>query len=306
MKQLSTMSTPTTKSNETSFLQGVKALFKGLVLVSNILPVLAGITAALYTNQMITQHPLLTTILTLLGTTCVIAGALVFNNWYDADIDAVMKRTMHRPTVTGQFSLSSVFNIAIILSVLGFILLSFTTLLAVIFALIGWITYVFLYTMWSKRRYTWNTIIGSVSGAVTPLIGWFAITSELSLIPFAMVLILFLWQMPHTYVIAIKKYNEYKIAGVKMLPVTHGIATAKRRTTYYLASLIPSSLMFYPLSPVFTIIAVLMASIGLIIAVTSYVNQKDDWKWANRIFLFSVNYIMFLFIGIVITTFILY
>ncbi|MFB1049952.1 heme o synthase [Paraliobacillus sp. JSM ZJ581] len=298
------VSTDTIEASKTSFLQDVKALFKGLVLVSNILPVLAGITAALYVNQTAT-HSILSTILTLLGTTCVIAGALVFNNWYDVDIDAVMKRTMHRPTVTGQFALSTVFNIAMILSIIGFILLSFTTLLTVIFALIGWVTYVFLYTIWAKRRYTWNTIIGSVSGAVTPLIGWYAITSELSLIPIAMVVILFLWQMPHTYVIAIKKYNEYKVAGVKMLPVTHGIDVAKRRTTYYLASLIPSSLLFYPLGSVFMIIAVAMASAGFMIAITGYLKQKDDWNWANQIFLFSVNYIMLLFIGIVIATFVL-
>lgn len=305
MKETSMLSKNTVKTNKMSLVQDIKALFKGLVLVSNILPVLAGITAALYLGQQTVANPVLSTILTLLGTTLVIAGALAFNNWYDADIDAIMKRTMHRPTVTGQFALSTVFNIAMILSIVGFVVLSFTTLRTVVLALIGWITYVFLYTIWSKRKYTWNTIIGSVSGAVTPLIGWYAITTEFSLIPVAMVVILFIWQMPHTYVIAIKKHDEYKAADVKMLPVTHGIATAKRRTTYYLASLIPASLLFYPLGPIFTGVAVVMASIGLGIAISGYLKQKDDWNWANRIFLFSVNYIMFLFIGIVVTTFII-
>ncbi len=303
MKQTPSISIQTTSQvTVTSVLKDIKALFKGLVLISNVLPVLAGITVAFYVMEQTINNPVMITILTLIGTTLVIAGALAFNNWYEADIDAVMKRTMHRPTVTGRFALPTVLKISITLSILGFILLSFTTMLALLFAFIGWITYVFFYTVWSKRKYTWNTIIGSVSGAVTPLIGWYAITSELSLIPVAMVVILFLWQMPHTYVIAIKKMDEYKLAGVKMLPVTHGVSTAKKRTTYYLASLIPSSLLFYPLGIVFTTIAVILASVGFILAITGDNSNKDGWHWANRIFLFSVNYIMLLFIGIIITT----
>src|SRR5699024_10261535 len=161
-------------------------------------------------------------ILVVAGSTFVMAGALVLNNWYDADIDAIMKRTKKRPTVTGRFSLKAVFRFGIILSVIGFIMLLFTSLEASIYALIGWLTYVVFYTMWSKRKYTINTLIGSISGAVTPLIGWAAVDSAIHIVPLTLALILFLFQVPHTFAIAMKKYEEYQAAEVAMLPVVHG------------------------------------------------------------------------------------
>lgn len=289
-----------------TLLKDIKALFKGLVLVSNVLPVLAGLTSALYVTDKSIVDALSLVIMTLIGTTFVIAGALAINNWYDADIDAVMKRTRHRPTVTGSFSLSAVLTIGLIISVVGFVILGFTTLLTLLFAVIGWIVYVLLYTVWSKRTYTWNTIIGSISGAVTPLIGWFAVTTTFSWLLVAMVVILFLWQMPHTYAIAIKKYQDYQIAKVKMLPVTHGVYIAKKHTLYYLISLVPSSLFFYPLGIGYTIFTIILASLGCIIASLGFNKANDSWNWAHRVFLFTVNYIMVLFLSIVIITSIFY
>ncbi|MGG1677844.1 heme o synthase [Neobacillus sp. NRS-1170] len=219
----------------TSLIKDLKALFKASVLIANVLPVFSGFWLALYFTDSSLTNYWGDFLLTMIGSTLVMAGALVLNNWYDVDIDSVMDRTKHRPTVTGNISLKVVLTMGISFTILGFTLLLFTTIEAAIYAFVGWFTYVFLYTMWSKRRYTFNTIIGSVSGAVSPLIGWTAIESGFHVVPMMLFLILFIWQMPHTYAIAMRKYYEYKAAGVAMLPVVRGFAITKRQIFVYAA-----------------------------------------------------------------------
>src|SRR5699024_10230657 len=107
-----------------------------------------------------------------IGSTLLMAGALMLNNWFEVDLDQEMDRTQERPTVTGHFSLTAVFVTGIVSSMIGFMLIFFASTEAAAYGFIGWFTYVVLYTFWSKRRYTLNTVIGSVSGAVTPLMEW--------------------------------------------------------------------------------------------------------------------------------------
>ena len=287
-------------SNSTLFAD-IRALFKGPVLIANILPVFTGFWLALYfTGASINDYWDLFW-LTIIGSTLVMAGALVINNWYDVDIDTVMDRTKHRPTVTGHFSLKMVLTIGITLSILGFILLLFTTIEAAIYALVGWVTYCFLYTMWSKRRYTLNTVIGSVSGAVTPLIGWTAIESGFHIIPIILALILFIFQMPHTFAIAIKKYDEYKAARVAMLPVVYGLEMTKRQMVVYIACLLPLPFYLAPLGTTFVVLATLLNIGWLAVSIYGFFT-KNDHKWANVIFLYSVNYITILFLMMIIVT----
>ncbi|RDW20373.1 protoheme IX farnesyltransferase [Oceanobacillus arenosus] len=285
----------------TTILQDIKSLVKFIVLIANVLPVIAGFWLAIhFTNTSLTEH-WGTFLLTMGGSGLIIAGALILNNWYDVDIDKVMKRTQQRPTVTGNFSLRAVLIAGIVISLIGFILLLFTSLAAVIYGLIGWITYVFPYTMWSKRKYTWNTIIGSVSGAVTPLIGWAAIDSSFHIIPFALFLLLFIWQMPHTYSIAIKKNDEYTAAKVAMLPAVRGFKVTKIHMVIYIALLIPLPFMMSALGSVFVTIASVLNICWLILAIKGF-NAKDNYKWANWNFLYSVNYMTILFVLMIVVT----
>src|SRR5699024_491979 len=122
-------------------------------------------------------------------------------------------------------------------SVVGMVVLLFTTLEAATYGFLGWFTYVILYTFWSKRKYTLNTVIGSVSGAFTPLIGWATVTSAYHIVPIILFIILFLWQIPHTLAIAMRRYNEYKAANVPMLPVAYGFDITKRQSAVYVACL---------------------------------------------------------------------
>jgi heme o synthase len=290
-----------TKSNS-NFLSDLMSLFKAIVLIANVLPVFTGLWLAMYfTNTSITDK-LDVVIMTIIGSTLVMAGALVLNNWYDADIDAVMDRTKKRPTVTGAITLNVVLTMGIILTIIGFILLLFTTVEATIYALAGWFTYVVLYTMWSKRRYTFNTLIGSVSGAVTPLIGWAAIDSSLHIVPIVLFFILFIWQMPHTFAIAIKKCEEYRAAGVAMLPVVRGFSNTKKQIVLYIGCLLPLPFLLESLGTPFIVLATLLNIGWLGMSVSRYF-MKDQLKWAHMNFIYSVNYITILFSLMVVITF---
>lgn len=288
--------------NVSNLLTDMKSLFKGLVLISNVLPVFTGLWLALYFTGSSFSENLGVILLTLIGSTMVMGGALVLNNWYDVDIDTVMERTKKRPTVTGTIPLKVVLGLGIALSILGMVVLLFTTKEAVIYAFIGWFTYVILYTMWSKRRYAFNTIIGSISGAVTPLIGWSAIESSFHLVPFILFLILFVWQMPHTFAIAIKKFDEYKAAGVAMLPVVRGMKNTKWQNLFYVLCLLPLPFYLDSLGFVFITIATLLNVVWLAISVSGFFTKKD-FKWAQINFIYSVNYIAIMYTLMVVVTF---
>jgi len=283
---------------KTTFISDLKSLFKFTVLIANVLPVISGFWLALYfTDHAFTDYWIIF-LLTMIGSTLVMAGALVLNNWYDVDIDMIMQRTKNRPTVTGNIPMNTVLTIGIVASILGLIILLFTTLEATIYAFIGWFLYVVPYTMWTKRKYTFNTMIGSLSGAVTPLIGWAAVDSAFHIVPIVLFLILFLWQMPHTFAIAIRKYDEYKAAGVAMMPVVYGFEATKRQMLVYIACLVPLPFYLAQLGTTFIVIATLLNLGWLAIAISGFF-VKDIVKWARWNFLYSVNYLLLIFLMVI-------
>src|SRR5690625_104993 len=112
--------------------------------------------------------------------------------------------------------MSTVLMLGVLTTGIGHAILFFTSLEAFAYAFIGWFTYVVLYTFWTKRRYTLNTVVGSISGAVTPLIGWAVVAPAYHIVPIVLFIILFLWQIPHTFAIAMRRHDDYKAAGVPM------------------------------------------------------------------------------------------
>jgi protoheme IX farnesyltransferase len=292
---------PADRHTVASIFYDLNELFKGLVLMSNVLPVFAGFWLALYFTDASIVDYWGTLLITLIGSTFVMAGALVFNNWYEVDLDTAMKRTKNRPTVTGNFSLNTVLTMGISLTVLGFIVLLFTTLETTVYALIGWFTYVVLYTFWTKRKYAMNTIIGSVSGAVTPLIGWAAVDSAFHVVPIVLFLLMFIWQVPHTFSIAMKRYDEYKAAGVPMHPVVYGFASTKRQVTVYIACLLPLPFYLTAVGTPFVVLTTLMNIGWLAIAIRGFFT-KNDVKWARMIFVYSLGYLTIFFLFIIVVT----
>lgn len=278
----------------------IKLLFKGLVLVLNVMPVFVGFWLALHLTGASFIDEWVNLILVLVGSTLVIAGALALNNWYEVDLDTAMMRTQQRPTVTGRMSLKVVLTIGISLSIIGFVIMLFTTFEAALYSFIGWLAYVVLYTFWSKRRYTLNTIIGSVSGAVTPLIGWAVIASTYDIVPIVLFLILFIWQIPHTFAIAMKRSEEYRAAGVPMLPVVAGFDVAKRQIFIYIVCLFPFPFLLFELGLPFIIAATLLNIGWLVVSIKGFKTKKDDVEWAQSIFIYSLAYLTILFLLMVI------
>ncbi|MBY7142697.1 heme o synthase [Virgibacillus sp. NKC19-3] len=277
------------------------SLLKLKVLIANVFPVFTGFWLAVYFTGGSFAAQLDTFLLTVIGSTLIIAGALLFNNWYEVDLDKEMKRTQTRPTVTGNFSLQAVFKMAAASTGIGFILMLFTTLEAALYAVLGWFVYVVLYTLWSKRKYTLNTVIGSLSGAFTPLIGWAAIDSAFHIVPMVLFLVLFIWQIPHTFAIAIKRHDEYKAAGVPMLPVVHGFAFTKRQIVVYVACLLPLPLFLATFGTTFIVLATLLNAGFLYLAIRGFFT-KDNRKWAQTIFIYSLSYLFVLFLIMIIAT----
>ncbi|WP_145047533.1 MULTISPECIES: heme o synthase [Paenibacillus] len=269
------------------------------IIKSNLIAMLAGLCLALYVFDASFLANIVPIILSVIGSSLIIGAAGVFNNLYDRDIDAIMERTRTRPTVTGQVNTKSGLILGITITIIGGILLYIASPSAAVFGILGLLLYVFPYTMWTKRTTIYNTEVGSLSGAVPPLIGWAAISPELGHFEiWALVVTMLLWQMPHFYGIAIRRFDEYKAANVPMLPVVKGIRRTYIQTNVYLVLLMASSFLFWPLSPFVAIVAFLVSLAWFILSVATF-DRNEMKKWSQKMFIFSINHITIVFLVII-------
>ncbi|WP_240206050.1 heme o synthase [Vibrio sp. CyArs1] len=170
----------------------------------------------------------------LVGVGLVIASGCVVNNIFDRDIDQKMERTKHRDLVQGYVNMDVAFVYALFLLLVGTALIyQMTNPLSAVVVLIGYVFYVFFYTMWYKRHSVYGTLIGSISGAVPPLVGYLAVTNYLSVESVLLFLLFCLWQMPHSYAIAIFRMEDYRQAGIPVLPVKEGLNKANQHIRHY-------------------------------------------------------------------------
>ena len=280
----------------------IKYLLKGKVLIANVLPVFTAFWLALhFTHQSFSDH-IGTFLMTMISSTLVISGALIFNNWYEHDLDTEMQRTKNRPTVTGDFSLRNVLIAAIVTTIIGLVMIFIISIEAGIYSFLGWFFYVVLYTFWSKRRYTINTIIGSISGAFTPLIGWAVITPANHLVPIMLFYILLIWQVPHTISIAIKRLDDYTRAGVPMLPVVIGVTASIRQNLYYVLALLPVPVMLLEhLGLVFSLSSVVLTLVWIVLSVKGYTTH-DKHHWAEINLRYSLIYLILSFMLMIVLT----
>lgn len=291
----------TTSDKGITLFADLKALVKVGIINSNLITTFTGFWLALHFANASFVGNWDIFLLTMVGTAFVIAGGCILNNWYDRDIDPVMSRTKTRPTVTGTIALNHVLTLGIVTTGIGLIFLLLTTWQAAFFGFFGWFTYVVLYTMWSKRKYTLNTVIGSFSGAMPPLIGWAAIDPNFHIVAIVLFLIMFIWQTPHFLALAMKKCEEYKAAGIPMLPVVHGFEFTKRQMVVYTACLLPLPFYLAELGTTFIVIATLLNVGWLALGIRGFF-IKNDLKWANRMFIYSLNYLTILFLLMVVVT----
>ncbi|PFM61358.1 protoheme IX farnesyltransferase [Bacillus cereus] len=270
------------------------------IIKSNLIPMFAGLTLALYTYQISLFEKLPEIIFALIGSILVMGAAGAFNNLYDRDIDSIMERTKNRPTVTGEIKPKAVLWLGTLMTILGLFSLALTTLLAAFLGFLGLFFYIVPYTMWSKRRTIYNTEVGSISGAMPPLIGWAAIYPDITHPAIlGLFVITVIWQMPHFYAIAIRKHDEYKAAKVPMLPVVKGFKRTYMQTNIYLIILIAMSFLFGSLSLGLMLVALLLSILWLVLSIFGY-KKMDSKKWAKSMFVYSLLHMTILFSTVII------
>jgi protoheme IX farnesyltransferase len=234
------------------------------------------------------------------GTSLVIAAACVFNNCIDRNIDKVMGRTKKRALVTGSISLSNAIIFGVVLGLIGFTVLTwFTNSLVVIIGAIAFIDYVVLYG-WSKRRSTWGTIVGSISGAAPIVAGYVAVTNRIDIGAILLFLLLVLWQMPHFYAIALYRLDDYKAARIPVLPAVNGLQATKLQVLLYIVGFIAAAIAltgFGYAGYTFLAIMVILSSVWLWKGLRDF-HTPDSKSWGRGMFLFSLIIILALSISL--------
>jgi len=243
-------------------------------------------------------------LVTLVGGTLAAASAQVLNCIYDRDIDYDMERTRHRPIPSGKVQPLHALLFAIALASSSFSLLAvFANLLAALLAMSGIIFYMAIYTHLLKRHTTQNIVIGGAAGAIPALVGWAAVTGELSWTAWLLFAIVFLWTPPHFWALALMIREDYAKVGIPMLPVIVGEAPTTRQIWYYTLVVVPVSLLLiYPLGSsgvVYAAIALVLGSIFLQKA-WQLLQAPTDKQLARSMFKYSILYMMLLCTGMVI------
>ncbi len=233
-------------------------------------------------------------VVTVVGSSLVMGGSCALNNYLDRDLDVKMERTRNRPIPSGKISAKTALLYGMFLILAGTTLLGLgANALAALLGLIGAFVYVVVYTAWMKRTTHLNTVVGAISGAIPPMIGWAAVTGNLEKGAWVLFAFLFLWQIPHFLALAIMKADEYRTAGYQMLPVVNSFLETKRQILLWTAALIPVSLFLYEVGVVGKIYFVSAAVLGLgwlALAVKGFF-AKNDLKWARQMFVYSLIYL---------------
>jgi len=266
-------------------------LTKPGIIYSNVLAVAAGFLLASRGNIDIS-----TLVGSLVGIGLIIASACVINNCIDRKIDVKMDRTKSRALVTGKISVMNAIRFAVVLGILGFDILFFTTnLLTVLLGVIAVVFYVVIYGI-AKRKSVHGTLVGSISGALPPVAGYTAVTGQIDIAAVALALIWIAWQMPHFFAIAMYRKRDYARAGIPVLPVVRGMLSAKRQIVFYVVCfIVASSLMtFFGYTGKIYLIVIGLTSLGwLALGIKGFRTQNDS-KWARKMFFYSLGVMLIL------------
>ena len=233
------------------------------------------------------------------------AGAL--NQWYEADLDAKMKRTAKRPLPAGRMDRQTALHFGVGLSVFSVVLMDLATnhLAAAILA-VSILFYVFVYTIWLKPRTAQNIVIGGAAGAFPPLIGWVAATGNVSLLPVLLFAIIFLWTPPHFWALSLFVKTDYAAAGVPMLPVVAGVETTRRQAFLYTLAMVVAAVAPWPLGLtgwIYGAASIVLNGVFLVLAAAMLANtatEAQDMLPEKRLFKFSIVYLFALFGALVV------
>ena len=246
-------------------------------------------------------HPLIAFVAVL----CITIGAgsaAAINMWYDRDIDAIMKRTQKRPIVTGAVKADEALAFGAITGIIAVIMMAVSVnILSAVLLAFTILYYVYIYTIWLKRTSVQNVVIGGVSGALPPIIGWTSVTGNISWQAFSLFAIIFIWTPPHSWALALYRADDYKNCNVPMMPVIKGILYTKKQIMLY------SILMFFiSLAPYFLnistylylITAIISGLIFLYYAVNLFTDTEQN-QVAKKLFWYSILYLFIIFLSLI-------
>ncbi|QLK85750.1 heme o synthase [Staphylococcus sp. 17KM0847] len=280
----------------------LKQVIKLGLVQGNLIPAFAGAWLAI----VMTHHSFLESIpqliVMMIGSTLVMGGSCALNNYYDQDIDKIMPSKQNRPTVNDRISNRHLVILSLSMMAIGELLLFMINVPAGVIGLAGIIGYVSFYSIWSKRHTTWNTVIGSFPGAVPPLIGWVAIDGHLSLMALTLFAVVFAWQPIHFYALAIKRREEYSKVNIPMLPSVKGFNRTRVGMFLWLFALLPLPFVMHELGLTFMILATLLNLGWIALGFTSFRAAVDEMKWATKMFIYSLNYLVVFFALVVVVS----
>ena len=247
-----------------------------------------------------------------LGLTAILCIALgagacgALNQWYEADIDAKMRRTANRPLPGGRMDRTTALQFGVGLAAFSVLLMGVATnWLAAALLAVSILFYVLIYTVWLKPRTAQNIVIGGAAGAFPPLIGWVAATGEMAPLPWLLFAIIFLWTPPHFWALSLFVRSDYANAGIPMLPVVSGVETTRRQIFLYSLPMAAAAVAPWPLGlagALYGISASLLSVIFVALTLPVLVNRATEPKAMapeKRLFGFSVFYLFALFTALV-------
>ncbi len=247
----------------------------------------------------------LTTLISIAGTSGLVAGACVINCWMERDIDRLMERTKNRPLPAGRISppVALIMGLCLIISCLA-VLFLFVNNLTGLLGLIATLTYVFLYTP-LKKISSWALFAGAIPGAIPPLMGWTTVTNSISLFGLVLFGILFVWQLPHFLSISLYHSKDYNNADFKIFPTQIGFSNTVHQITFYTFLLAVISLVPYYLqvtNSYYRDFILLIGGAFTVLSLMGYpkLNSADDlMSWARKYFYASLIYLPLVFIGMI-------
>jgi len=241
---------------------------------------------------------------------CITLGAgssAAINMWYDRDIDAVMTRTRQRPIITGRVLPDEALSFGIIMAFFSVFFMAFCiNMLAAGLLLFTILYYVIIYTIWLKRSSIQNIVVGGVAGALPPMIGWAAVTNEISFQSIILFLIIFTWTPPHSWALALFRLEDYKKCGVPMMPVIKGEYYTKKQIVIYSIIMVVVSLMPYYLGmsdAIYLVITLILDTIFLYYVASLFKDKpfnknSENIKGAKNLFIYSIFYLFVVFLAL--------
>jgi protoheme IX farnesyltransferase len=246
-------------------------------------------------------HPLLAVV----AVVCIAIGAGAsgaINMWYDRDIDAIMARTRNRPLPAGRMMPGNALGFGIVLAVASVVVMGLSVnLVAALLLATAIAFYVFVYTVWLKRRTPQNIVIGGAAGAFPPMIGWAAVSGGVGVEAVALFALIFFWTPPHFWALSLYRADDYARAGIPMLPVVAGPRETKRQILIYTILLLPLGTAPYWLGIVGSIYLITSVVLGLLfVAAAIVVWFEDGERAAKRMFGFSIFHLFALFAALMV------